>query len=482
MKFNPMVRLFVVLLCGLGFTIRVQAQDLLYFVEMDTFYDAEARPYIEINLDINAYSVAYKEDVNAGFKGVVGVKYQISPKQNPDKVVYSRSFDLLSPSVRDTSPAGTAFGIMDVRRVMLEPGEFVLEGFLQDKQRPDALNHKFVKEFIVDAQPTDKMNFSSVTFIQSLKPAPTDLPHTKHGLEVLPLVNDGNFINSDSLTYYVETYNTNRQTQQVYFANTYLTQANSSGKLRNYSHTRRMNAKALDIVSGTFNIRGLSTGTYYLNVDVYNQTQELIGQTARKFYIVSNVAAPMETSNEQAFDTYFGLSEEELDYFIRTLYYISTTTEQDFAASLSTLAEKRNFFYHFWEKRKEKPVDAPSKPWLAYKTRIDYANQHYRAAKFDGWRTDMGRILLTYGPPNEIERYPSSNTKHPHEIWRYNKINTQANVRFIFFNPNLATNDYALLHSDLRGERNNPRYEFDLVRSTVDGNLDVNTIDGQKQR
>ena len=41
--------------------------------------------------------------------------------------------------------------------------------------------------------------------------------------------------------------------------------------------------------------------------------------------------------------------------------------------------------------------------------RIAYANEHF-ASGIPGWKTDRGRIYITYGPPDEIESHPSGGT------------------------------------------------------------------------
>lgn len=457
----------------------LQARDLLYFVDLNAFYDAEGKPYIELSLDIDAASIGYQRTEAGQFQGSIEIRYEITPKDQAEQV-YSRAFDLLSPTLTDTNAAATGFGIMDVRRVSLAPGEYILVGYLRDKQGADPRQHKFEKSFFVEAQPTEKTIASDIAFVQSVTPTKTTQAHSKHGFDVTPYVNNGNFIDVDSLRFYMEVYHPGRQTQAVYFANAYITQANSTVKMRAYQRTLRQSVKPLDIVSSGFDISALPTGTYYLNVDFYSQSQDTMLRTSKKFYVISGKPVAEGTVSEAAYADQFNLSEEDLDYYIHTLYYISTPTELDFANSLTTLAEKQNYFYNFWEKRKEKPTDLPSKPWLIYKSRVDYANQHYKAAHLQGWRTELGRVLIVYGTPNDIELFPSSNTQHPHQIWRYNKLKTQANVRFVFYNPNEATNEQVLLHSDLRGERNNPRYEFDLSRTTLDGNLDVDRMDGTK--
>jgi GWxTD domain-containing protein len=66
--------------------------------------------------------------------------------------------------------------------------------------------------------------------------------------------------------------------------------------------------------------------------------------------------------------------------------------------------------------------------------RIAYANEHY-ASGIPGWKTDRGRIYITYGPPDEIESHPSGGTYErppeegggttstfPFEQWRYRYI------------------------------------------------------------
>ncbi|MEN9415836.1 MAG: hypothetical protein RLZ62_2140, partial [Bacteroidota bacterium] len=40
----------------------------------------------------------------------------------------------------------------------------------------------------------------------------------------------------------------------------------------------------------------------------------------------------------------------------------------------------------------------------------------------------------------------------------------QTNVKFLFYNPSLAGDDFILLHSTARGEISNPKWERELYR------------------
>jgi GWxTD domain-containing protein len=429
--------------------------------------------------------VDYAKSEDGGLQGSIDVHYFITRKGAGanEAVTYDKTFELLSPIVKDTAQDQIRFGIMDVRRISLPPGEYEFKGYLKDKIAPNAHQHQFVFDLIVKEKPTGFVGFSDIEFVQSVKPTVVQRPYSKLGYDVMPLVTNGTYQDMDSLQFYLETYNTQLESDGVYFVNAYVSLSSSSSKIKNLNRTIRQTSKPLDIIYSGFNIKDLPTQTYYLNIDIYSknldsttQQQKLIASTSKKFFVVNTRMEIEGGMSANAFDEVFKLNEEQLNYYLHTLYYIATNTERDFANVLKTVDEKKNFFFKFWENRKGNS-NSPVKAWNEYRARVDYANQQYKASHAEGWRTDRGRVLLVYGTPNDVERFPSDNSKHPYEIWRYNKVKTQAGVRFIFFNPNEATADLVLLHSDLRGELNNPRWEFSLFRNANDANLDRDNVE-----
>jgi len=66
-----------------------------------------------------------------------------------------------------------------------------------------------------------------------------------------------------------------------------------------------------------------------------------------------------------------------------------------------------------------------------------------------GWRTDRGRVMITYGRPDEIEREPHSINSRPFEVWRYFGID--GGIEFVFVDKQGFT-DYELVHSTSRNE------------------------------
>lgn len=453
---------------------QLPAKELMYYVDVCSFHDQEGKPYLELYLDVEVSSMVLEQSGPGAFSGEVDVRIEVI--NGVGDVVYDRHMALISPAVSDSSSNEKNFGVMDVRRISLDPGKYTLNGYLKDNKKEGAKQHMFVREFEISAQPSGFASMSDVEFIQSFSKTTTQQAHSKHGYDILPLVTNASFVDADKVKYYAEAYHTDRESEEVFFVNSYITIANSEAKLSGMQKISRQNVAPLSIIQGEFDISDLPSQSYYLHIDLFNKKQEPIANVVRKFFVSNSRVETPVAATGVPFEEVFSLTEEDLNYYIHTLYLISTTTEIEFARSLQTLEEKQNYFMNFWSKRKRRPGDSPEKPFLAHKNRVEYANDHFKAAHLEGWRTDRGRILLSHGPANDIERFPNSTANYPYVIWRYNQIKTQSNVVFIFYNPNLAIDEYVMLHSNMIGELNNPRWQYEVARTAQDVNLDNNTL------
>jgi GWxTD domain-containing protein len=114
--------------------------------------------------------------------------------------------------------------------------------------------------------------------------------------------------------------------------------------------------------------------------------------------------------------------------------YIITDEERRAFKALKTDEERDQFIEQFWLRRDPDP-DTPENEYREqFYERIQYANEHY-ASGIPGWKTDRGRIYITFGKPDEIESHPSggayqrpsyegggSTSTYPFEIWWYRYI------------------------------------------------------------
>lgn len=126
--------------------------------------------------------------------------------------------------------------------------------------------------------------------------------------------------------------------------------------------------------------------------------------------------------------------------------YIISPAERAAYKSLATDEERDKFIEQFWERRNP----TPGSPENGFKTehyrRIAYANEHW-AAGTPGWKTDRGHIYIVYGPPDEIDSYPTGGQgMAPHEVWRYRRIERVGNDIVFHFTDPLLNGEYHLFN------------------------------------
>src|SRR5690348_14732933 len=86
--------------------------------------------------------------------------------------------------------------------------------------------------------------------------------------------------------------------------------------------------------------------------------------------------------------------------------YIITDEEKAAFKRLQTDEEREQFIEQFWLRRDPTPDTAENEFKEEHYRRIAYANERY-ASGIPGWKTDRGRIYITFGPPDENESHPS---------------------------------------------------------------------------
>jgi GWxTD domain-containing protein len=120
--------------------------------------------------------------------------------------------------------------------------------------------------------------------------------------------------------------------------------------------------------------------------------------------------------------------------------YIITDAERAAFKHLQSNAEREHFIEQFWLRRDPTPGTVENEFKEEHYRRIAYANEHYAAA-IPGWKTDRGRIYITYGPPDEKETHP---TPVPSEQWLYHLIaGVGTNVVIEFVDPD-RTGEYRM--------------------------------------
>jgi GWxTD domain-containing protein len=125
--------------------------------------------------------------------------------------------------------------------------------------------------------------------------------------------------------------------------------------------------------------------------------------------------------------------------------YIIKDEERTAFLQIKTDGERNHFIEQFWLRRDPTPGTPRNEFKEEHYRRIAYANSHF-AAGVPGWKTDRGRIYITFGPPGEIESHPSGSTgkNYPYEEWRYQSLEGIGTNVIVEFEDRSRTGDYRM--------------------------------------
>jgi GWxTD domain-containing protein len=144
------------------------------------------------------------------------------------------------------------------------------------------------------------------------------------------------------------------------------------------------------------------------------------------------------------------------DWVNKDVAYIITSEEKNAFKQLETDEERENFIANFWARRDPNPDTEENEFKEEYFERIAYANEHY-ASGIPGWKTDRGRIYITWGKPDSVESHPSggsydrpsyegggSTTTYPFETWFYRHLDGVGDGIEIEFVDPTGTGEYRI--------------------------------------
>ncbi|MCB0693404.1 MAG: GWxTD domain-containing protein [Lewinellaceae bacterium] len=235
--------------------------------------------------------------------------------------------------------------------------------------------------------------------------------------------------------------------------------------------TKTRKTRPFDPVLLQMDIRQLPSGNYRLVTEVRDQELNLLNTTHVDFqrsnpYLQQEeaVASSQPNLTEDADSFLIALNEEELTYSLRSI--AARVADKDVevlnaAIKNPSLEAKRHMLFHFFTGMN---ANRPDKAYEEYMEVVRKVDQKFRSGFGYGFETDRGYILMKYGQPNDIVTVEDEPHAPPYEIWIYDDFpyTGQRNVKFLFYNPNLTPNDFVLLHSTARTERQNPRWEIEL--------------------
>lgn len=472
-----MKRLLILLLSGFWMSVSATPPGgIKALFSHNTFFLNGERPFVETYLMVNGSSVVYQRQPDGQFQGTVEVSLVVYKN---DQAVYADKYNLLSPLSSDS--VGNSFNFIDQQRIAVDTGLYSFELSIRDVNSDGT--PVSASDIIRISHNPDKVSLSGVTFIEKYTKAGSPGILTKGGYDLVPHISEFFGPNENELTFYAEVYNTAKVLGEGPFLVTYfLESAERNKQIPNYTGFRRFNGAPVCIVMNQFDIGLLPGGKYNLVIEVRNSENQLV-ETRRQEFVKSNPALKNQMESvalaqiDGSFVQYYQ-NADSLAEHIRSLQPVSTEPEKIHAKNVigsGDISLMRQYFLTFWLNRDETD---PQHSWEKYRLEVRKVNKEFSTSIRKGYTTDRGRVYLQYGPPDNRVQRPREPSAYPYEIWQYYKLEKQSNRRFVFYNRDLVTNDYELIHSDALGEIMNDQWQLLIhKRDTQTNDIDQTSPD-----
>lgn len=422
-------------------------------------FQNDQEKYVEIQLYVVGSTVSYDSIAENLYQASIGFTLTFS---KDGQIVNYDKFTLFGPKSQYPGDFVT------IKRFALDNGTYKLS--IIGKDLNDATNNfNFEKEISVDFDP-EKVQLSDIQLLSNFEMTDEQNEFTKNGYYLEPAPFSFYPQAFDKLAVYLEVYNRSGDTFKAsYLSYAIYGDANHNEQVAVSQRFKKLTNQPSQAMILQLPINNLPSGNYELLVELRNRDKRLVDVKNISFQRSNPLKdIQLQLKRDPGFEQSFSarLNEEKTIYALKAITPLTQGVQSAVLDELmmrDELEPKQYFLYQFFQGQ------YPEDPEQAFNQFMDVAkavDRTYRSNVGYGFETDRGKIFIKYGKPTEIVHVEDEPSAPPYEIWFYDKLeeSKQYNIKFIFYNPSLATNDYVLLHSNCRGERYNPRWEVELYR------------------
>lgn len=456
----------LLLLFSVLFLSYSQAKPKVYF-NYKTYYTPDKSAYLSTMLQFSAGSLKYFT-ADGGLKASVEITQLF--KQN-DSIVLADKYVLDSPLMLDS----IVDDFFDIQNYGLDAGIYQYELAVKDLTSGEQITG--AQSIKIEAFKDNEITLSDIEFIQSANKSDEKNNFVKNGFFLMPYMTNYFPPEMEKIAFYLEIYNSkNVLGANEQFLLTYSISNQTTGKdLEGVFAYQRLNTNEVVPVIAYLPIDNVPSGDFNLTVNVIDKNNDTVSTDQMFFQRRSDKKEDQLSIKDVQIDELWmkSIPKDSVPYFLGAIMPISPRFEYENIRKLlkdqdTTMMEK--YFYAFW--LKTEPVN-PGAALYKYKQQVYKAEKLFGTQIKSAWETDRGRTWLKYGAPDQFIDRPNEPSAYPYQIWHYYRIGQRSNIRYVFYNPDLITNDYPMLHSDMQGELQNYRWRVELTkRDTPNYNLD----------
>ncbi len=425
-----------------------------------TFKGIDQDNYIEVYLHILGKTVDFTYEEG---RYEAAIEVLLTFKQNGDIKTFDK-YVVKSPLLGTKKMAN--LGVVDMRRMNLPDGVYDLEIALKDLNNLTNTN-KYSTKVEMDYK-SEEVTISDIQLVDKYKLADEENKYTKHGFMLNPFTYTIYPSYISKISFFTEIYNTDKVLESTYLVRYFIKEEGSDKEpITGSLGFKKQQPNKVNVLLAALDISKIPTGIYHLVIEVRDKENKLISAKSLRINRSNLLDYDLEDYEKAEITASFveNLDKETVRQNIQSLLpKISQNSVRllNNMVRCKDLEVQKKFLLHYWTSFDE--ID-PSQPYEQYMELVDYVNDKFDSSFGRGYASDRGHVYLKYGPPTDFVSVPSEPSSAPYEIWYYDMLNNQQGVKFVFYNPTLAGEDYVLLHSTARGEFSDPQWQKRLYET-----------------
>jgi GWxTD domain-containing protein len=409
----------------------VSKGDIIFYVDYAAFKGVdEESNHVEFYLMVFGDQLKEKDD-----------KFSINIKTNLNgaSVDKMKKREWITEASINPGSETRTIAVYDQWNDKLNPGDYLLEVNIQDENTGLKGNAQF--NFSIHRISTEEFASSSIEFASRIITSSGNDIFAKGNKSIIPNPSRRYGVLNPILLIYYELYNIGedeKDSLEIYYSINSSTNETS----KEFPPVRISKQHESTGITHGLSVANLRSGIYNINIVV--KDKNLMHTLSRQFEVMQGDFADQKSS----------VSLKDSDIFESILSVIGTDEQVKNYRKLNQTG-KTAFIINFWESRDPSPGTPENEYLQKIQQRFIYARNNYGWGGIKGWLTDMGRMVIKYGIPDEVLQFNSEAGYFPYQIWLY-----QDNREYQFVFGDIQNNGrYILLHSNREGEVSNPYWK-----------------------
>lgn len=346
---------------------------------------------------------------------IVSFVYSINPSDISDNYqIHLRVFkdrEKLMEEKKDKQISKSVVYMVDSYEILSRPGKYNIKFEIKSKSKTSRA------DFPLEILENTYLNFSSIVLASVFYEDSLNSPFYRNGIGFLP---NPSSIFKDTIFYFFEIYNVKVDSKRISIR-FYIQDAKNDSIVLVSNQQVLVKDKEEFLITGKIPIGSLKDGQYRIKFEIVD-----LGLNIKKILQKS-----FEIQREETMI-------DDIKYFID---YIASQSELNEFRSIKDKQARDLWIEKFWKRK-----DPDGSFYRIYKQRVLEADVKFSNPFKEGRYTDMGKIYILFGQPDDIRREEIALGTKSYVVWIY----YQNNLRFKFLDE-LGTGEYKLMFSNVPG-------------------------------